>query len=176
MNAGYRVLAADDLAALAKLRTNEEKRQAILGRLQEIRSQYLPYTALPPQPRPVGGAGPVACKPPPGQDPAPTDPGLRPVDLQHPHLRPTSTDTSWRWSSRARWRAAPRLCELASVLDRLSVEYARRKWGQLRRRRPRAPHAWTRLSLCWTTCSNSWPVSSALQRARTCPGSCLSLP
>ena len=47
MNAGYRVLAADDLAAIAKLRTDAEKKQAILKRLQEIRSQYMAYAALP---------------------------------------------------------------------------------------------------------------------------------
>jgi hypothetical protein len=57
MNAGYRVLAADDLAALATLRTDAEKRQAILKRLQEIRSQYLAYAALPPQSSPGDAAG-----------------------------------------------------------------------------------------------------------------------
>jgi hypothetical protein len=46
MNAGYRVLAADDLSALAALRTDQQKRQAILKRLQDMRSQYLAYAAL----------------------------------------------------------------------------------------------------------------------------------
>jgi hypothetical protein len=49
MNAGYRVLAADDLAALASARTDEQKRQAILKRLEDMRSQYLAYAALPQQ-------------------------------------------------------------------------------------------------------------------------------
>jgi hypothetical protein len=53
MNAGYRVLAADDLANLARLRTDEQKRQAILRRLQDIRNQYLAYAALPQQSSPA---------------------------------------------------------------------------------------------------------------------------
>ena len=47
MDAGYRVLAADDLAALARLRNSEQRRQAILRRLQDLRSQYVAYAALP---------------------------------------------------------------------------------------------------------------------------------
>ena len=49
MNAGYRVLAADDLAALARLRTDAEKRRAILKRLIDMRSQYAAYKAMAPQ-------------------------------------------------------------------------------------------------------------------------------
>jgi hypothetical protein len=49
MNAGYRILAADDLATLARLRTDEQKRQAILKHLEDMRSQYLAYAALPRQ-------------------------------------------------------------------------------------------------------------------------------
>ncbi|MGO9412523.1 MAG: hypothetical protein ACLQCB_17450 [Spirochaetia bacterium] len=49
MNAGYRILAADDLATLARLRTDEQKRQAILKHLEDMRSQYLAYAALPQQ-------------------------------------------------------------------------------------------------------------------------------
>ena len=56
MNAGYRVLGADDLAALATLRTDAQKRQAILKRLQDIRSQYLAFAALPPQSGPGDAA------------------------------------------------------------------------------------------------------------------------
>jgi hypothetical protein len=49
MNAGYHVLAADDLAAIASARTDEQKRQAILKRLEDMRSQYLAYAAFPQQ-------------------------------------------------------------------------------------------------------------------------------
>ncbi len=55
MNAGYRVLAAEDLASLAKLRTDAQKRQAVLKQLQEMRSQYVAYQALDPQP--AGSSG-----------------------------------------------------------------------------------------------------------------------
>lgn len=49
MNAGYRVLSVDDLAALARLRTDAEKRQAVVRRLQQLRSQYLAYAAFAPK-------------------------------------------------------------------------------------------------------------------------------
>jgi hypothetical protein len=49
MNAGYRVLASDDLAALARLRSDAAKRHAILKRLMDLRSQYAAYAALAPQ-------------------------------------------------------------------------------------------------------------------------------
>jgi len=49
MNAGYHLLAADDLAALGRLRGDEDKRQAVLARLREIRTQYLAYERLAPR-------------------------------------------------------------------------------------------------------------------------------
>ena len=49
MNAGYHLLAAADLAALSRLKGDEEKRQAVLARLQDIRTQYRAYTQLAPQ-------------------------------------------------------------------------------------------------------------------------------
>jgi len=49
MNAGYHLLAADDLAALSRLRTDEQKRQAIIARLRDIRTQYVAYTQLAPK-------------------------------------------------------------------------------------------------------------------------------
>ncbi len=49
MNAGYRLLAADDLATLSRLKGDEEKRQAVLARLRDIRVQYRAYTQLAPQ-------------------------------------------------------------------------------------------------------------------------------
>ena len=49
MNAGYRLLAANDLAALSQLRTSEEKRQAIIARLREIKTQYQAYAQLSPE-------------------------------------------------------------------------------------------------------------------------------
>ena len=49
MNAGYRILGADDLAALARLKSDAEKRRAILKRLMDLRSQYAAYKALAPQ-------------------------------------------------------------------------------------------------------------------------------
>ncbi len=122
MNAGYRVLAADDLAALAKLRTNEEKRQAILARLQEIRSQYLAYAALPPQSSPGDAAG--------NQSLASLLQAkilLRqiidsdPVRLQYPHLGSDidSYFVALEQQGKMEGRTAA-IGELASVLDRLS--------------------------------------------------------
>ena len=46
MNAGYHVLAADDLAALARFRTDAQRRAAAVQRLENLRSQYLAYAAL----------------------------------------------------------------------------------------------------------------------------------
>ncbi len=49
MNAGYHVLAAEDLAALGRFRTDAQRRQAALKRIEDLRSQYLAYAALAPQ-------------------------------------------------------------------------------------------------------------------------------
>jgi hypothetical protein len=122
MNAGYRVLAADDLTALARLRTDEQKKGAILRRLQEIRSQYLAYSALPPQ----SSAGKTAG-----------DQSLAsllqakvllrqildsdPVRSQYPHLG--SDIESYFVALEEQGRADGRMSaiqEMASVLDRLT--------------------------------------------------------
>jgi hypothetical protein len=116
MNAGYRVLAADDLTALAGLRTDEQKKGAILRRLQEIRSQYLAYSALPPQSSSQSLASLLQAKV-----------LLRqildsdPVRSQYPHLG--SDIESYFVALEEQGRADGRMGaiqEMASVLDRLT--------------------------------------------------------
>ena len=48
MNAGYHVLAANDLAAIAQLKTAAEQRQQVSVHLQDLRDQYKAYVALTP--------------------------------------------------------------------------------------------------------------------------------
>lgn len=48
-NAGYRVLAAGDLAQLSLLKTAEQKRQEVNARLRDISAQYKAYVALVPK-------------------------------------------------------------------------------------------------------------------------------
>lgn len=57
MNAGYHLLAAEDLAALTRLRTAEEKRRAVIARLKDVRTQYEAYTVLAPD---ASAAGPLS--------------------------------------------------------------------------------------------------------------------
>jgi hypothetical protein len=47
-NAGYRLLAADDLARLDTLRSAEARRAELLGRLRSLKEQYQAYTLLAP--------------------------------------------------------------------------------------------------------------------------------
>lgn len=48
-HAGYRVLAADELAQLSRLKTAEQKRQDVVTRLRDISAQYRAYVTLVPK-------------------------------------------------------------------------------------------------------------------------------
>ena len=49
MNAGYHILAANDLATLAQLKSTEQQRQQVSLRLRDLRDQYKAYVALVPK-------------------------------------------------------------------------------------------------------------------------------
>jgi hypothetical protein len=58
MNAGYHVLAANDLAAIAQLKAAAQQRQQVSAHLQDLRDQYTAYVALAPKSSAAGPTSP----------------------------------------------------------------------------------------------------------------------